>query len=61
MLSVRLTLVYCLQASSKSSSSDPLQMSSLPPEPWHTGFLCPIFTGDYLFIVIDAYSRFPLS
>ena len=37
-------------------------MSPLPPEPWHTihmDFCGPFPTGEYLFVVIDAYSRFP--
>ena len=36
-------------------------MSPLPPEPWHTVYMdfCGSFlTGEYLFAVIDAYSRF---
>ena len=37
-------------------------MSPLPPEVWHTlhmDFCGPFPTGEYLFVVIDAYSRFP--
>ena len=40
----------------------PLQMSVLPPEPWHTvhiDYCGPFPTGEYLLVVIDAYSRFP--
>ena len=43
-------------------SPDPLQMSPLPPEPWHTvhtDFCGPLPTGECLLVVIDAYSRFP--
>ena len=50
------------QANSSGSHPDPLQMSPLPPEPWHTvhmDFCGPFPTGEYLFVVIDAYSRFP--
>ena len=50
------------QANSCGSRPDPLQMSPLPPEPWHTvhmDFCGPFPTGEYLFVVIDAYSRFP--
>ena len=50
------------QANSSGSRPDPLQMSPLPPEPWHTvhmDFCGPFPTGEYLFVVIDAYSRFP--
>ena len=37
-------------------------MSVLPPEPWHTvhsDFSGPFPSGDYLLVVIDAYSHFP--
>ena len=37
-------------------------MSPLPPEPWHTvhiDFCGPFPTGEYLLVVIDAYSQFP--
>ena len=50
------------QANSLGSRPNPLQMSPLPPEPWHTvhvDFCGPFPTGEYLFVVIDAYSRFP--
>ena len=57
-------LASCLacQASGPESRPDPLQMSPLPPEPWHTvhiDFCGPFPTGEYLLVVIDAYSRFP--
>ena len=50
------------QANGPENRPDPLQMSPLPPEPWHTvhvDFCGPFPTGGYLFVVIDAYSRFP--
>ena len=50
------------QANSSGIQPDPLQMSLLPPEPWHTvhiDFCGPFPMGEYLFVVIDAYSRFP--
>ena len=37
------------------------QMSQLPPASWHTlhiDFCGPFLTEEYLFVVIDAYSRF---
>ena len=50
------------QANGPDNRPDPLQMLPLPPAPWHTVHmdLCgPFPTGEYLFVVIDAYSRFP--
>ena len=50
------------QANGPSNHPDPLQMSPLPPDPWHTvhmDFCGPFPSGEYLLVVIDAYSRFP--
>ena len=50
------------QANGPEDRSHPLQMSPLLPEPWHTvhvDFCGPFPTGEYLFVVIDAYSCFP--
>ena len=50
------------QANGPNTKPDPLQMSPLPPTPWHTvhiDFCGPFPTGEYLLVVIDAYSRFP--
>ena len=55
------TCIAC-QANGPKNRPDPLQMSSLPPTPWHTthmDFCGPFPSGEYLFVVIDAYSRFP--
>ena len=55
------TCLAC-QANSTDSHPEPLQMSALPPAPWHTvhtDFCGPFPTGEYLLVVIDAYSRFP--
>ena len=44
------------------SHPKPLQMSALPPAPWHIvhiDFCVPFLTGEYLLVVIDAYCRFP--
>ena len=62
--SVKQKINKCIvcQANSSGNHPDPLQMSPLPPEPWHTvhmDFCGPFPTGEYLFVVIDAYSRFP--
>ena len=55
------TCIAC-QANSGNSHPDPLLMSSLCPEPWHTvhmDFCGPFPTGEYVFVAIDAYSCFP--
>ncbi len=55
------TCIAC-QANGPENRPDPLQMSSLPPTPWHTthmDFCGPFPSGEYLFVVMDAYSRFP--
>ena len=58
------TIETCLacQANSPDNCPAPLQMSPLPPAPWHTlhtDFCGPFPTGEYLLVVIDAYTRFP--
>ena len=50
------------QATGPDNRPEPLQMNELPPTPWHTvhiDFCGPFPTGEYLLVVIDAYSRFP--
>ena len=50
------------QANGPDSRPEPLKMSPLPPAPWHMvniDFCRPFPTGEYLLVVIDAYSRFP--
>ena len=61
---VKRTIETCIacQANGPDNRPDPLQMSPLPPTPWHTlhiDFCGPFPTGEYLLVVIDAYSRFP--
>ena len=61
---VEVLLSSCLacQVNGPNTKPDPLTMSSLPPEPWHTvhiDFCGPFPSGEYLLVVIDAYSRFP--
>ena len=61
---VEVLLSSCLacQANGPNTKPDPLTMSSLPPEQWHTvhiDFCGPFPSGEYLLVVIDAYSRFP--
>ena len=50
------------QANGPSNPPEPLRMTNLPPQPWHTvniDFCGPFPSGEYLLVVIDAYSRFP--
>ena len=61
---VKKTIEHCIacQANSPFPPPVPLQMTNLPPKPWHTvnvDFCGPFPTGEYLLVVIDAYSRFP--
>ena len=49
-------------AVSKSPRSQPLELSTLPPCPWHTiniDFLGPLPNSKYLLVAIDQYSRYP--
>ena len=42
---------------------EPLRMTQLPKEPWcefATDFYGPLPSGDYLLVIIDEYSRFPI-
>ena len=59
---VKKVISDCLacQANVPDQRPDPLQMSPLPPDPWHTDFCGPFPTGEYLLVTIDAYSRFHL-
>ena len=53
---------FSCQATGPASRPEPIKMTDLPPEPWHTvniDFCGPFPGGDYLLVVIDAYSRFP--
>ena len=63
---VECLLSSCLvcQANSSNTKLNPLAMSVLPPEPepWHTvhsDFSEPFPSGEYLLVIIDAYSCFP--
>ena len=51
------------QASVLTSEKEPLKMTPLPPRPWEnvaTDFHGPLASGEYLLVVIDEYSRFPV-
>ena len=50
------------QAVTSAKKPAPLRMNELPPAPWHTLHLdhCgPFPTGEYILVVIDAYTRYP--
>ena len=50
------------QAVTTANKPAPLRMNELPPAPWHTLHLdhCgPFPTGEYILVVIDAYTRYP--
>ena len=49
------------QATNNATHPEPLIMSELPPEPWHTLHIdfCGPFPGSYyLLVVVDAFTRF---
>ncbi|XP_056022137.1 uncharacterized protein K02A2.6-like [Ostrea edulis] len=49
------------QAITQSKQIELLKMSELPQEPWDdlgADFCCPLPSGDYLFVIIDEYSRY---
>ena len=50
------------QATNNATHPEPLIMSELPPEPWHTLHIdfCGPFPGSYyLLVVVDAFTHFP--
>ena len=52
----------CQSVTDKQNRFEPLQMSDMPSGPWENlsaDFCGPLPTGEYLFVVIDEYSRFP--
>ena len=51
------------QAIGKENPPEPLKMTKLPDGPWqrlNIDFFGPLPSGEYLLVVIDAYSRFPV-
>lgn len=53
----------CQSVTDKQNRFEPLQMSDMPSGPWENlsaDFCGPLPTGEYLFVVIDEYSRFPV-
>ena len=58
-------LANCIacQACTPQHNGEPLQMTELPPAPWTNvcaDFCGPFPSGDYLLVVIDEYSRYPV-
>ncbi len=54
--------IPCLAATPK-NSKEPLKMSKLPDGPWEKvdiDFCGPMPTGEYLIVLVDEYSRFPI-
>src|SRR4029434_640016 len=45
------------------TQSEPLRMSELPEAPWHNirvDFYGPLQTGEYLLVIVDEYTRYPV-
>ncbi|XP_048765085.2 uncharacterized protein LOC125672921 [Ostrea edulis] len=62
---VESTIKYCIpcQATVETKRIEPLQMSPQPSGPWtevSMDFCRPFPSGDYLMVVIDEYSRYPV-
>uniref|UniRef100_A0A1A7ZL69 Gypsy retrotransposon integrase-like protein 1 n=2 Tax=Nothobranchius furzeri TaxID=105023 RepID=A0A1A7ZL69_NOTFU len=53
----------CCQTNTPVKHIEPLRMSDLTESPWHTvsaDFYGLLQTGEYLFVIIDEYTRYPL-
>lgn len=51
------------QANTPVAHAEPLKMSALPETPWHSvsaDFYGPLPTGEYLLVIIDDYTRYPV-
>ena len=51
------------QANSNRSNQEPLQMSPLPRDAWlnlSMDFCGPLPTGEYLLVIVDEFSRYPV-
>ncbi|XP_020555459.2 uncharacterized protein K02A2.6-like [Oryzias latipes] len=51
------------QAATPVTNNEPLRMSPLPETPWHrvsADFCGPFPTGEYLLVIIDEYTRYPV-
>jgi transposase InsO family protein len=55
--------IPCAATNSGKQQQTPLKMSKLPTKPWteiSADFFGPLPTGEYILVVIDDYSRFPM-
>ena len=55
--------VVCQAVQTTPTPMEPLRMSPMPPGPWHDlsmDFCGPLPSGDYLMVIIDEYSRYPV-
>lgn len=53
----------CQANTSEHRNKEPLKMSELPSGPWlnlSADFCGPLQNGDYLFVIVDEYSRYPV-
>ncbi len=62
---VKAIITNCIvcQANTSVTHVEPLQMSELPEAPWHNlsaDFYGPLPTGEYLLVIIDDYTRYPV-
>lgn len=55
--------LYCQAATISSKNLEPLKMTPLPDHAWENisiDFCGPFYTGEYLLVLIDDYSRYPI-
>ncbi|XP_061877148.1 uncharacterized protein K02A2.6-like isoform X1 [Entelurus aequoreus] len=56
------TCLAC-QANTPVTRTEPLKMSKLPESPWHSvsaDFYGPLPSGEYLMVIVDDYTRYPV-
>lgn len=54
---------FACQSNTPVTHLEPLRMSELPESPWHTvsaDFYGPLPTGEYLLVIVDEYTRYPI-
>ncbi|XP_052809099.1 uncharacterized protein K02A2.6-like [Mya arenaria] len=55
--------IACLATTKERNRNEPLKMSELPSGPWQNlsaDFCRPLPSGEYLFVITDEYSRYPI-